>query len=68
MLFRVVDVDNLAGEGPGSTERFITEPISSQMADVIADALNEQFSAQGFYSPRYYQVVPEDYKLFIFEP
>lgn len=66
-MYRVVDVDNFAGEGSNSTERFITEPIELEIAEVIAEALNEQFCV-GHYAPRYYRVVDENYKLFIFEP
>lgn len=66
MKYRVVDIDNFGGEGPASTERFITEPIEQNMAKVIANALNAEFG--GDYAPRFYRVVPEDYKLFIFEP
>ncbi len=65
--YRVVDVDCFDGEGPSSTERFITEPIDIDMAAVIAETLNEQYCV-GHYAPRYYRVVDEDYKLFIFEP
>lgn len=64
--FRVADVDNFNGEGPGSTERFITEPLNQEMAEYIATQLNGRYS--GGSAPRYYRVVPEDYKLFIFEP
>lgn len=66
MKYRVVDVDNFAGEGPGSTERFITEPLDKRMAKVIANALNHAYGGSG--TPRFYRVVPENYKLFIFEP
>ncbi len=65
--YRVVDVDNFDGEGPSSTERFITEPIDERMANFIAEALNEEFCVGGN-APRYYLVVDENYKLFIFEP
>ncbi len=66
MNYRVADVDNFDGEGPSSTERFITEPVGEDMANYIAEKLNEKYG--GEYAPRYFQVVPEDYKLFIFEP
>lgn len=66
MKFRVVDIDNFGGEGPNSTERFITEPIEEDMAITIVRALNDQYGGYG--APRFYRVVPEDYKLFIFEP
>lgn len=66
MKYRVVDIDNFGGEGPGSTERFITEPIDKDMAQVIVIALNQMYG--GYNAPRYYRVVPEDYKLFVFEP
>jgi len=64
--YRVVDVDNFNWQGPPSTERFITEPISQEMAEFIAMNLNDRYS--GSRAPRYYRVVKEDYKLFVFEP
>lgn len=66
MKYRVVDVDNFDGEGPQSTEKFITEAIDNDMARLIASTLNNEYS--GYSAPRYYRVVPEDYKLFIFQP
>lgn len=63
--FRVADVDNFDGEGPGSTERFVTGFLDWEDAQLVADLMNEKRGGPN--APRFFQVVPADYKLFIFE-
>ena len=54
-VMRIVDTDNFGGD-----EKFILWPMSRDKAQRIADILNEDC---GDYTPRYYKVVENDYKL-----
>ena len=57
-LYRVVNTDNFGGDYP--EEKFVTETLTKSAAEQVAEDLNKTLSN---YSPRYYKVVKEDYKL-----
>lgn len=56
---RIVNTDNFGGDYPD--ESFIFGPMTSEAAQEICSALNKHFS--GELAPRYWKVVPNDYKL-----
>lgn len=57
---KIIDTDNFSGDYPN--EKVVAEGITYELyAKVMCDAMNERFSGNG--APRYYKVVPDDYKL-----
>ena len=55
---RIVDTDNFGGDYPNET--FLLWPMPKQMAQEVSDVLNRW---NGSDAPRFYKVVPDDYKL-----
>lgn len=64
---RIVQSDNfgMGGEMPGRDDRFLLWELKQKTAEIIAKALNDEIDDT---SPFYYKIVPDDYKLQIFEP
>ena len=59
-LFKIVETDNFGGDYPD--EKFVNLPACTEVtAHKLADDINHYFS--GTCMPRYWKVVPADYKL-----
>ena len=65
---KIVETDNFDGDYPD--EKFLNLPLLFEKdAQIIADAINESFNDEYNNYPRYWKVVPNDYKLLPgFEP
>jgi hypothetical protein len=57
---RVIDTDNFGGDYPG--EKFVSGVLSEEEAQKLKDKLNKEF-CKGNHSPRWHQVVADDYEL-----
>lgn len=68
MLYKVVRTDNFdrSGEKPGRDEKLIAENLTEMEADRKAQELNDQDPRVN--SDWFFAVVPQDYKLKIYEP
>jgi hypothetical protein len=59
-FFRIVETDNFGGDYPD--EKFVNLPVTTEAkAQVVAKAINSIFGGDD--APRYWKVVPTDYKL-----
>lgn len=65
--YLIVQTDNfaMAGEMPGRDEKFLLWRMSFDSCSRIVGILNGDTRSD---SPHYYKVVPEGYKLMVFEP
>lgn len=57
---KIIDTDNFGGDYPDE-KVFIDRIPTKRLADKIAKAINDRFT--GNYSPRYYVVKDDNYKL-----
>lgn len=61
---KIICIDNFDREIV--SDRLIAENVPDHYAEGIAEHLNEKYS--GTTSPVYFKAVPDDYKLYTFEP
>ena len=64
MSWKIIQVDNYDREGPGHDDRLVANIQSETTARQIVKLLNDDVDPR---SEIYYQVVPSDYKLRVFE-
>lgn len=63
---KLIQVDNFDGEGPNSNDVVIAENVDEYYGRHILEFLIAKFSTT--YSPYYFRLVEDDYKLKRFEP
>ena len=61
---KIIQTDNF--ERDTVSDILIAKDISENFANIIVDALNTKYSSD--YSPMFFKVVPENYKLYKWEP
>ena len=63
---KIIKVDNFDGEGPNSNDVVIAEHVHEGYGPEILEFLIKKYS--GDYSPDWFRLVEDDYKLKKFEP
>jgi len=61
---KIICTDNFDRES--ISDRLVCENISEYYGKIIVDFLNEKWG--GDYGPNYYKLVPDDHKLYEFQP
>ncbi len=62
MLYKIVETCNFDGDYPN--ESFLNlPPMKERFAKSVAEEINSALISPSGFSPRYWKVVPEDYKL-----
>ena len=62
---KVIRTDNYDDEGPRGTQYVVRENLDEEAGRKLVDELNNDRHRSDF---DWYKLVPDDYKLFVFEP
>jgi hypothetical protein len=65
MIMKIIRTDNYDDEGPRGTQHVVRENLDEATGRRLIDELNDD-SRRSDYD--WFRLVPDDYKLFVFEP